>query len=121
MAKHKASILPTEVHSVAFAERESLAGLAGFRLPHPTAVTVRLKSVFPNGPERVFVDIALVVFSPDGGAGRYRTVDENRGNGDTGGALVEMIPYTPFVVAQIAFARIAHMPTRFPFAHDIVH
>ena len=88
MAKHEGSVFPAEVHAVSFAEGPCFAIFARLGLLHPRAVTVRFEAVFPDVPERVLVDISLVVFAADGGAGRDRTVDEDGSDGNTCGTLV---------------------------------
>ena len=88
MAKHEGSVFPAEVHAVSFAEGPGFAVFARLGLLHPRAVTVRFEAVFPDVPERVLVDISLVVFAADGGAGRDRTVAEDGSDGNTCGTLV---------------------------------
>ena len=88
MAEHERSVLPTEVHAISFAEGPGFAVFAGLELAHPRAVTVGLEAVFPNGPEGVAVDVSLIVFSADGGAGRDGTVDKDGSDGDTCGTLI---------------------------------
>ena len=68
MTEHEGAVFAAEVHAVTLAEREGLAGLAGFRLTHPGAVAVGLEAVFPDLPERVAIDITLVVLAADRGA-----------------------------------------------------
>ena len=88
VAEHEGAVLATQVHAVSFAERPCFAVFARLGLLHPRAVTVRFEAVFPDVPERVLVDISLVVFAADGGAGRDRTVDEDGSDGNTCGTLV---------------------------------
>ena len=121
MAEHEGAVLPTEVHAVSFAERPCFAVFAGFELPHPRAVSIGLEAVFPDGPEGVLVDVSLVVFAADGGAGRDGAVDEDGSDGDTCGALVEMVTYASLVGAQITFAGIRHMPPCFALGSNIIH
>ena len=121
MAEHEGSVLPAEVHAVSFAVRPCFAVFAGFELPHPRAVTVGLEAVFPDRPERVAVDVSLVVFAADGGAGRDGTVDKNGSDGDTCGTLIQVVPDTPLVGAQITFAGIRDMPPCFALGDNIIH
>ena len=67
------------MHAVSFAEGEGFAVFARFELAHPRAVAIGFKTMFPDLPERVAVDIALIVLAANGGTGRDRTVDEDRG------------------------------------------
>ena len=121
MAEHEGSVLPAEVHAVSFAVRPCFAVFAGFELPHPRAVSVGLEAVFPYGPEGVAVDVSLVVFAADGGAGRDGTVDEDGSDGDTGGTLIQVVPDAPLVGAEITFAGIRDMPPCFALGGNIIH
>ena len=69
MAKHETAVFTTEMHAVPFAERKRFAVLAGRQFLHPGTVTVRLKTVLPDIPERVFVDISLIVLAANGRTG----------------------------------------------------
>ncbi len=68
VAEHEGAVFAAEVHAVTLTEREGLAGFAGFLFAHPGAVAIGLEAVFPDLPERVAIDISLVVLATNGGA-----------------------------------------------------
>ena len=115
MADHERAVFTAKVHTVPFAEPERITVFAGLQLLHPRAVAVWLKTIFPDIPEGVVVDIALVVFATDRSTCRYRTVNEDRRHADTRGTMIEMIPYPPFIVTEESFAGIRDMPSGFAF------
>ena len=121
MAEHERAVFAAEVHTVSFAERENLAVLAWFDVPHPRAVAVGLEAIFPHLPERIPIDVPLIVFAADGGAGRDRAVDEDGRHADTCGALVEMVTDATFVGSEVAFAGIRDMTSRFAFSGNEIH
>ena len=65
MADHERAVFTAKVHAVPFAEPESISVFAGLQLLHPRAVPVWLETIFPDLPEGVAVDIALVVLATD--------------------------------------------------------
>ena len=77
MTEHERSVLTPEVHSVSFAEGPRFAVLAWFHFAHPRAVPVGFEAVLPDRPERIAIDITLVIFATDGGAGGDRAVNED--------------------------------------------
>ena len=108
------------MHAIAFAIPPDFAALARFHLVHPCAVTVLSESVFPNIPESVFVDVALVILASDAGAGGDAAVDEDGGNAQAGGALVEVVAYLRLVFAEKTFARVADVASCIAFVADEV-
>ena len=99
VTKHQAAVFPAKMHPVTLTVCPGLAVLAGLEFVHPTPVAVVLETVFPDLPEGVLIDITLIILAAYGGTGGYRTVNQDRGNADTGGTLVQMIPHTSFVGA----------------------
>ena len=106
MANHKRTVFTSEMHTVSFAVAEEFACVAGFYPAHPLTVAIRLKAVFPNGPEIVLINIALVVLATDRGAGRDTAIDKDRSHTDTCHAMEEMVTDFSFVAAQETFATI---------------
>ena len=121
VTEHEGAVFAAEVHAVSLTEREGLAGFAGFLLAHPGAVAIGLETVFPDLPERVAIDISLVVLAANGGASRYTAINQNGGYGDTCGTLIEMVTDASFVCPQVAFAGIGDVPSGFAFGDDEVH
>ena len=99
MTEHERAVLTPQMHTIAFAEREGFAVFTGFRLFHPTPVAIGFELLFPYAPERVFIDIPLIVFAADTGASGDMAVDENRSYRHPRSTLVEVVAHLAFVVA----------------------
>ena len=99
MAEHQTAVFTPQMHTVAFAESEGFAVFTGFHLLHPCPVTVGLELLFPYAPERVFIDIPLIVFAADTGAGGDMAVYQYRSHRHPRCTLVEVIAHLAFVVA----------------------
>ena len=104
MTEHQTAVFAAKMHAVAFAEVEGFAVLAWFKFAHPTAVAIGFEAVLPDLPERVFVDVALIVFAANTGAGGYTAVDEDGGHAQSGCTLVQMVTHLAFVSAQVTLA-----------------
>ena len=76
MAQHQAAVFAPQMHTVAFAVVKGFAVLARLEFAHPAAVAVGFESVLPHIPERVFVDVALVVLPAYARASGYAAVDQ---------------------------------------------
>ena len=99
VAKHQATIFAPHVHAITFTEIEGFAVVAGFKFSHPTAVAVGLEAIFPNLPERVLVDVPLIVFASYARACRNTAIDENGCNAESGCTVVEIVANLAFVIA----------------------
>lgn len=121
MTEHQGTVFAPEVHAVSFAEGEGFAVLTGCGLFHPSAVSIGFKTMFPYLPERITIDVSLVVFAADGRASRDRAVDEDGSDRDACGTVVKMVTYTSFVGTEVAFAGIGDMPSGFTLGDDEVH
>ena len=66
VAEHEGAVFAAEVHAVTLAEREGLAGFAGFLLAHPGAVAIGLEAVFPDLPSSQieFPRYSIIAMSP---------------------------------------------------------
>lgn len=109
------------MHAVAFAEFPYFA-VGAFIFSHPFTITIWFEFVFPNIPEIVFVDIALMEIATDAGARRYATVAKHRCNRQSCLASVVMVAYSAFVFAEETFASVRCVDFFcFAHAHNEIH
>ena len=92
----------TQVHGSALAVAPHLAVPALTRL-HPAAVTVQFESVFPDIPEIICVDIALMVVTAYAQAARNRTVIKYGGDTHTGYTAEQMVTDNALIRTEKAF------------------
>ena len=121
MAQHQAAVFAPQMHTVAFAVVKGFAVLARLEFAHPAAVAVGFESVLPHIPERVFVDVALVVLPAYARAGGYAAVDQYRCYAQSGGALVQMVAHLALVAAQVPLAGVRYMASGCPLGCDEIH
>lgn len=56
MTQHKISVVITQVKTIAFAVTKHIA-IGTFTFAHPLSVAIEFKSVLPNIPKTIFIDL----------------------------------------------------------------
>ena len=76
MAEHQAAIFLAKVHTTSSTVAEVLAILT-FTCPHPLAVSVGSKALFPHIHEIVGIDVSLMIVCTNAGTGRDAAVHKH--------------------------------------------
>ena len=114
-------IASMQVHCPAEAVLKHLAISALTRF-HPSTVTERLETVFPNVKEIVLVDVALYIAAVDVRTSGNGTINEDGANGDARAAEIEPVTDLTLIGTNVGLAtEFAIYPPLFSGRDDEVH